>query len=95
MTETYQIKDDNLIITVPIHGERNNCYEPEVEGAKFMRIVGYVNKRMSEYGFGFWIDMSYKGKDDQDTGLLFHWLGGQTEFEKFCSENAICIIVND
>ena len=92
MTETYQIKDDNLIITVPIHGERNNCYEPEVEGAKFMRIVGYVNKRMSEYGFGFWIDRSYKGKGDDDTGLLFGWMDGQQKFEEFCKKNEISII---
>ena len=89
-----EIKKDNLIITIPIYSERNNYYsDDENYPSKFKRLVGYINKRISQYGFGFWIDMGYTGKADQDTGMLWDIGGSQEEFEKFCKNNQIDIII--
>jgi len=74
---------------------RYNCYMESKENpdgivGEMDNIVGIIDK--NSCGFGFWIDMAYKGKNDQNTSILFYWLDEQDSFEKFCKNNNISII---
>ena len=94
MEKTY-IKDGSLIIEIPLKTRRTNCYmeskeNPTGDIGGMDHVVGIVDNE--EIGFGFWIDMNYKGKPDQYTGILYDWLGGQEDFEKFCKESKISVI---
>jgi hypothetical protein len=40
-------------------------------------------------GFAHWIDMSYKGKEDQLTSIFYHCDYGATKFKELCKELGI------
>lgn len=90
----YTVENENLIITIPLKTTRWNPYEAEGNanyiGAEMNNVVGIVN--YPDCGFGHWIDMDYKGKEDQDTGILHDWDGSTEEFKKFCKDNKIDLI---
>ena len=90
MQNIYKIKDDKLVLEIPLKTQRFNPYDDREQGT-MPNVVGIINEDRF-CGFGYWIDMSYKGKPDQNTDIMFHWTGGQDEFEKFCLTNHIEII---
>lgn len=93
---SYKIKDKKLVIEIPLKTKRYNpymeMYDEDGDGdcGPMDNVVGIIDG--SEIGFGHWIDMSYKGKSDQNTSIMYHWMGSHDEFEDFCNKNKISII---
>jgi len=85
----YKVTKNNLVIEIPLTTERSNPYMEESPG-EMDHICGIIDD--SERGFGFWIDMDYSGKPDQNTSILFHWLSSEDKFKEFCTNNKISII---
>lgn len=84
---------DYLIIKTPLKKKRYNL---EGEDAGEMdRIVALITTDEygnEEMGFCEWIDMSYKGKDNQYTDFWYKWWGDREEFEDICRALGINII---
>mgnify|MGYP000915589125 CR=1 FL=1 len=59
------IKDDKLVIEVPLKAQRSNPYDPNYHD-EMCNIIG-VFKDDYKNGIAYRIDMEYKGKDDQWT----------------------------
>jgi len=68
--------------------------DPNYKGQEMDNVVGILGNKSSwfDIGFGFLIDMDYKGKGDQHTGILYRWEGSTDNFIQFCKENNISII---
>ena len=90
MKNIYKIKDDKLVLEIPLKKTRFNPYDEREQGT-MPNVVGIINED-GFCGFGYWIDMSYAGKPDQNTDILYHWTGGTQEFEDFCLTEHIEII---
>jgi len=80
-------KGNNLEIHlyIPFKKPRYNPYMEEQEG-EMDSVVGVIDERMSECGFAFTIDMSYKEKGDQFTSNFYEYQGNQDEFVKLCKK---------
>uniref|UniRef100_A0A6M3XZ12 Uncharacterized protein n=2 Tax=viral metagenome TaxID=1070528 RepID=A0A6M3XZ12_9ZZZZ len=93
----YKIKNNNLILTLPLKVKRFNPYMDMIGEDPYTgmmsNIVGIIDGQ--DVGFGFWIDFDYAGKPDQNTGILFHWPGSQEDFEEFCKNNISIIYEAD
>lgn len=87
--EQYTIENDQLVIKVPLKSTRFNPYD-ESENSPMDHVCGIIDGQ--DVGFGFWIDMSYADKGDQNTSIFYHWLGSTESFVKFCEDNKISII---
>lgn len=92
----YTIEENNLVLRVPLKTKRFNPYEADSTdnyiGEEMDNIVGIYDSTLSQCGFGYWIDMSYKGGGDQNTNIFFTWEGSHNDFTNFCRRNNIEII---
>jgi len=92
-------KKDKLIIEIPLVSERYNPYISEKYNShtpdtdlseKMDNVVGLIadnkNWDVLEMGFAYNIDMSYKGKDDQETDFFYKYHGSQEDFIKLCEK---------
>jgi hypothetical protein len=84
----HYVKDDNLIIEIPLKVKRHNPYTDEDVG-EMDNIIGIIDK--DRYGFAYQIDMDYKGKSDQWTDIFYDFFN-KAEFVKFCQDNNIEVI---
>lgn len=87
-------KDGNDIVftlRIPLKAHRTNPYNEE-ENSEMDNIVGVVNDKMSEYTFNYWIDMAYKGKEDQISIPFYIFQGDKEEFIKVCKELGVAIV---
>jgi hypothetical protein len=82
------IKDNNLVITIPLKQEIYNPYSDEVEG-EIDNITGVIEG--DKVGFAYLIDRSYKDKSP-DLGTMFYedYMEHQ-EFKKLCEELGVGI----
>ena len=84
-------KDDKLIIEIPLKKRRFNGYEEMATGngdtGEMDSILGVIAG--DEIGFANWIDMDYKGKDDQISTLFYEYCGEEEDFKVLCKELGI------
>ena len=89
MEEKIYIKKDKLVIEIPLYSERHNPYMEEYK-EKMDNLVGliYPVKECSEpeIGFAYNIDMSYKGKGDQESVIFFRYYDEKKDFIKLCEK---------
>ena len=89
-------KDKNyLIIKVPLRKKRTNPYMEGQDVGEMDNIVALITEDEfgnTEMGFCKYIDMAFKGKDDQWTDFWYKWWGDQEEFEEICKKLGIDII---
>jgi len=86
----YEIKDDNLIVTIPLKQTARDYYDQDC--GKIDNIIGVISKDQfgnEEIGFHQLIDMTYKGKESQIDGLLVPYYGEKEDFIKLCKELGI------
>ena len=99
MNKIYK-KGDNLIIEIPLTTERYNPYMPEgprcsdpILMNNIIGMISFDNNGNKEMGFCHAIDMSYKGKADQYTGIFYqHYDDTNKGFEELCKKIGIGII---
>jgi hypothetical protein len=89
---------DNLIVTIPLVGRRNNPYNEmageDPDTGEMDNVVGVIEKQSNgwiDMGFMYLQDMSYKGKDDQLTDWAVKWHGTEEEFKKICKKIDVSI----
>ena len=89
---TLKKQDDKYIFTleIPQTEKRYNPYD-EQEHGEMNSIAGLIDKKMSEYGFVWLIDMDYKDKGDQWTGIFLECSSfmSEGEFIELCKKNEI------
>jgi len=88
-------KDDNIIFEIPFWTKRSNPYMPGEYVGEHPTLIGMVYREKSGedmIGFAEVIDMSYKDKPDQETGIIYHYLGGEDNFIELCKELKIEVI---
>jgi len=85
----YSIENNQLVIRLDLKQQKFNPYMDESTG-ETDNVCGILDEQ--DIGFGFLVDREYKGKSPDCTGILFHWLKSQDEFEEFCKTNGISII---
>ena len=82
-------KKDKIIIEIPFYNERSNPYDQSFH-EQMNNIVGLIcpEKGCSEPEMGFSknIDMSYKGKPDQETDFFYKYWGKKEDFIKLCKD---------
>jgi hypothetical protein len=90
MKEQITKMNDNLIINleIPLKSHRHNPYDDK-ENLVVDNIVGVIDG--DEIGFAYWIDMSYKGKEDQISILFYLYNGEEGDFIKLCRELGIYV----
>lgn len=90
MNEVF-IKDNKLIIEVPLTQERNDLYnDTKWEGENIIGIIEPLsNCNVPDIGFAYRIDMSYKGKGDQWTDIFYKWHDTEESFISFCNDHSI------
>jgi len=89
----------HLIIKIPLRTKRFNPYNEMYLGDGYTgdmdNIIGLIipDKRSSEpeIGFANYIDMDYKGKEDQWTNIFYHYYGDKEDFIKLCKDLKIDI----
>ena len=81
----------HLIIKVPLKARRFNPYNHMATGdgdtGEMNNIVGIVCG--DEIGFAHWIDMDYKGKEDQISTIFYQSAIEEKEFEQLCKDLGI------
>ena len=86
---------ENFIITIPQWKKRSNPYMEGEDVGEHPTLIGLIirEKGMDTMGFGYVIDMDYKGKTDQNTGIQYIWSEGGYEkaFREKCIELGIDI----
>lgn len=90
-------KGKNLIIEIPLVGQRINPYDPDLK-RDMKNICALITKDKDgneEMGFCKYIDMEYKGKTDQFTDFFYKWWRDKVEFEEICKKLKIDIIYYD
>jgi len=86
--KTIITKDENyLIIKVPLKSHRSNPYMDEDYHPEMDNIVGVIAG--DETGFANWIDMDYKGKEDQISVPFYTDYMEKGEFRNLCKELGI------
>ena len=88
-------KKDKIIIEIPYFTNRSNPYMEGEDVGMHKTLIGMITKDKwgnDELGFAEVIDMDYKGKDDQYTGIKYQYWGGKEEFEKLCKELKLDIV---
>ena len=82
---------DNFIITIPCWTKRSNPYMEGEDVGEHPTLIGliYKEKGTEVMGFAEVIDMDYKDKPDQNTGIQYEWFGEDEEFIKKCKELGI------
>lgn len=89
MRDRIYIKDNRLIIDIPLQVETSNCYDPEDHSLRD-NIIGIIepveNCSSPNCGFAYRIDMSYAGKPDQWTKCFYDYSGNVDDFTDLCKE---------
>lgn len=89
MQNKIYIKNDNLVIEVPLTKHRSNPYDENYH-PKMPNIVGlilhYKNKGYDDIGFAFRIDREYAGKNDDAGDFIVKWHEDKKDFIKKCKE---------
>ena len=86
-------------IVMPKQEKRFNPYMEEEsergELGSYGTVTGLIDERASEYGFAFTIDMDYKNKADQFSGLFLEAdsFMERTEFEQMCKQHKIPLAI--
>ena len=90
----YYKKDDKIIIEIPFWSKRWNSYMPDEDVGEHPTLTGMIYKEKGEerIGFAHVIDMSHKGKADQETDIVYYFDGEKEEFIKLCKELEIGVI---
>ena len=78
----------HLIVKVPLMVKRSNPWDDNYHPA-MDNIIGVIAG--DEIGFAYWIDMDYKGKDDQISEPFLIYNGEKKEFKKLCKKLGINI----
>lgn len=77
---------EKLIIEIPLKARRFNPYEEMATGdgdvGEMDSICGIVER--NRRGFAQYIDMSYKGGEDQTTDIFYDYYGSEDDFIKIC-----------
>ena len=80
---------DKIIIEIPYWTKRCNPYMPGEDVGSHQTLVGLFTRDQwgnDECGFAYLIDMDYKNKQDQNTGIMIQYTGGDKEFKKICEK---------
>jgi hypothetical protein len=89
MENKIYIKDNKLVIEVPLKTNRSNPYD-ENYFAEMDNIVGLVCEE--EKGFAYRIDREYKDKDDDVSDFFYIFDGNEEKFSKLCKELNIRVL---
>jgi len=84
----------HLIIKIPLRAKRFNPYSEMYSGDGYTgdmdNIIGLIipDKQCSEpkMGFANYIDMDYKGKEDQHGEIFYYYDGNKKDFIKLCGD---------
>lgn len=84
-------KNDKIIFEVPFWSKRSNPYMPDdADVGSHKTLIGIIYNDEygnEERGFAKVIDMSYKDKGDQNTGIMIHsWEEDKESFIKLCKK---------
>ena len=85
-------KELEIHLSIPLRKERCNPYEDDDKQDEMDTVVGVIDRKMSEYGFGYWIDMQYSGKCDQFSSPFYIYDGSREEFIELCKELGISTV---
>ena len=93
ITTDFKVKENKLIIEIPLREKRFNPYEEMATGNGYTgemdAICGLITNDEwgnDELGFANLLDFDYKGKEDQVSDFFYHYNGEQEDFEKLCQE---------
>lgn len=82
-------ENDEIVIRIPYWSKRHNPYMEGVDVGKHQTLIGLFTRDQwgnDECGFAYVIDMDYKDKGDQNTGIIIQYTGGDKEFKDICNE---------
>ena len=83
-------KKDSLIIEIPYKQDIYDCFSDNDKPiGDTDNIIGLIVPRKNnddEVGFAQQIDMSYKGKQNQWTDIIFQYCDGKEKFKKLCKD---------
>ena len=89
MNEKYVKKGDKIVLEIPYFTDRHNCYDTKCQD-KMVTLIGVIEKSQSgsikDMGFAYSIDMSYAGKGDQFSDIMFAYNGSESDFKKLCKK---------
>jgi hypothetical protein len=85
---------DKIIIEIPYWTKRFNPYMVKDDGTpenvgSHPTLIGLLTRDQwgnDECGFAYVIDMDYKDKGDQNTGIMIQYMEGDEKFKKVCEE---------
>lgn len=84
-------KGENIVFEIPAWTRRRNPYmDDNAQIGSHPTLIGLITKDKhgnEELGFAYVIDMDYKDKADQFTGIMLYWDQGDVEeFKKLCDK---------
>ena len=94
MNNKIYTKNKKLIIEIPLFKKRYNPYLAKYTG-KMYNVIGIIRKQYDEeikiwypeeIGFAYNIDMSYKGKADQESRVFYNYTESEKDFKKLCKK---------
>lgn len=89
--EQLKFVKDKVILSVPLKSKRFNPYEDMATGngcvGDMDNIVGVICGK--KIGFSYWIDMDYKGKEDQISSIFYYYQEVEDNFKKLCKDLGI------
>ncbi|MFA5376121.1 MAG: hypothetical protein WC455_10300 [Dehalococcoidia bacterium] len=84
---------DEIVFRVPFMSDCHGDYGSDRVTHRRQTLIGVVDRENDEFGLAYTIDMSYAGKPDQYSCVVFSDFGSREELEEACERLGLDVVI--